>query len=186
MPVSSTSTLADTARGGDRAFQGEELMTEQQDQRARERGDARDDRRDDEAAAPVAAPAVARVREDDLEPHDGLRYVAKLFKALALLLIFMLIAELIIGFQQDGLAALGTLLVEATRLIVFAGFLWGAGDMAILLIESNHDLRAARILLGRLNGKMDRFTDGSTPTDLPPPARPPTAARPRNDRTRRS
>jgi len=27
------------------------------------------------------------------------------------------------------------------------------------MIESNHDLRAARILLGRLNGRMQRLTD---------------------------
>jgi hypothetical protein len=55
----------------------------------------------------------------------------------------MLIAEVVIGLQQDGLPALGMLLVEATRLIVFAGFLWAAGDLAVLLIESNHDLRAS-------------------------------------------
>jgi hypothetical protein len=131
-----------------------------------------DMRREDEQAA---APAIGRVREEDLEPHEGLRYIAKLFKALALLLIFMLIAELIIGFQQDGTAALGTLLVEATRLIVFAGFLWGVGDIAIMLIESNHDLRAARILLGRLNGKMDRLMpaeDGSVSTGPPAGASP--------------
>ncbi|CAN5634859.1 hypothetical protein BH23GEM9_BH23GEM9_06000 [soil metagenome] len=108
----------------------------------------------------TAAPPIARVRDDDLEPHEGLRYVAKLFKALALLLMFMLIAEIIIGLRQDGMAALGMLMVEATRLIVFAGFLWGAGDMAVLLIESNHDLRAARILLGRLNGRVERAFPG--------------------------
>jgi hypothetical protein len=108
--------------------------------------------------APAAAPPVAQVRDDDLEPHEGLRYIAKLFKALALLLIFMLIAEVVIGLQQDGLPALGTLLIEATRLIVFAGFLWAAGDLAVLLIESNHDLRASRILLGRLNGRVERLS----------------------------
>jgi hypothetical protein len=114
----------------------------------------------------TAAPPLARVRDDDLEPHEGLRYIAKLFKALALLLVFMLIAEVIIGLRQDGMAALGTIMVEATRLIVFAGFLWGVGDLAVLLIESNHDLRASRILLGRLNGRMERaFSD-----DTPPPA----------------
>jgi hypothetical protein len=32
--------------------------------------------------------------------------------------------------------------------------------MALMLIESNHDLRAARILLGRMNAKMERMTDG--------------------------
>jgi hypothetical protein len=125
-----------------------------------------DERRHVEEAA---APPVARVRDEDLEPHEGLRYIAKLFKVLALLLIFMLIAELIIGFQQDGMAAIGMLMVQATQLVVFACFLWAAGDMAVLLIESNHDLRASRILLGRLNGKMDRFPE------LPPadPARDP-------------
>jgi hypothetical protein len=105
----------------------------------------------------VVGPPVARVREDDLEPHEGLRYIAKLFKALAILLLFMFVAELVIGFRHDGGAALGTLLVEGTRTLVYAGFLWGAGDLAMMFIESNHDLRATRILLGRLNGKMDRF-----------------------------
>lgn len=117
----------------------------------------RDNRRGESDAA--VGPPSARVRDDDLEPHEGLRYIAKLFKALALLLIFMLIAEMIIGFQQDGTAALGMLLIEATRLIVFAGFLWAGGDLAVMLVESNHDLRAARILLGRLNGKLETLID---------------------------
>ena len=36
-----------------------------------------------------------------------------------------------------------------SRLIVLAGLLWGTGDLAILLIDIGHDVRAARILLGR-------------------------------------
>lgn len=128
---------------------------------------------------PAAAPPAARVRDDDLEPHEGLRYIAKLFKALALLLIFMLIAEVVLGLQQGGMPALGMLLVEATRLIVFAGFLWAAGDLAVLLIESNHDLRASRILLGRLNGRLERLLDGTgTPPVGPDPARPVPPAEP--------
>jgi hypothetical protein len=110
-----------------------------------------------ETAEAAEPPAVAQVRDDDLEPHAGLRYVARLFKVLALLLGFMLVAEVIIGFRQQGGAAVGTLLIEATRLVVFAGFLWGAGDMALMLIESNHDLRATRILVGRLNDRFDRL-----------------------------
>ncbi len=99
-------------------------------------------------------PPASRVREDDLEPHAGLRYVARLFKVLSLLLVLLMVAELIIGFSQQGGAAVGTLLIEATRLIVFAGFLWGVGDIALMLIESNHDLRATRILVGRINGRL--------------------------------
>ena len=105
----------------------------------------------------MEGPPIARVREEDLEPHAGLRYIARLFKVLALLLAVMLIAEVVIGLQQGGTAAIGTLLIEATRLIVYAGFLWGAGDLALMLIESNHDLRATRIIVGRLNSKLDRL-----------------------------
>ena len=34
-------------------------------------------------------------------------------------------------------------------MIVLAGALWGVGDLAILMIDVGHDVRAARILLGR-------------------------------------
>jgi hypothetical protein len=104
-------------------------------------------------------PPEATVRDEDLEPHEGLRYIARLFKVLAVLLLLMLVFEVVIGLVQRGGEAVATLVVEATRLIVFAGFLWGAGDIALMLIESNHDLRATRILLGRLNVKMKRLTD---------------------------
>ena len=105
-------------------------------------------------------PAVeAQVRDEDLEPHEGLRYIARLFKVLAVLLILMLVFEVIIGLVQQGTESIPTLVVEATRLIVFACFLWGAGDLALMLIESNHDARATRILMGRLNTKMQRLVD---------------------------
>jgi hypothetical protein len=93
----------------------------------------------------VDGPPGAQVREDDLEPHAGLRYVARLF------------GEVVVGLTQEGPESLATLLIEATRIVVFAGFLWGAGDLALMLIESNHDLRATRILLGRVNNKLQRM-----------------------------
>ncbi|HEY0673017.1 MAG TPA: hypothetical protein VGD27_12145 [Longimicrobiales bacterium] len=104
-------------------------------------------------------PPEARVREEDLEPHEGLRYVARLFKVLAILLGIMLLAEIVIGLTQQGSEAIVTLLVEATRTIVFAGLLWGVGDICLMLIESNHDLRATRILVGRLNRNLERIAD---------------------------
>lgn len=116
----------------------------------------RSERRHEERAGP---PPDAMVRGEDLEPHEGLRYIARLFKVLAVLLILMLVFEVFIGLAQQGGEAIPTLVVEATRLIVFAGFLWGAGDLALMLIESNHDLRAQRILMGRLNSKMQRLAD---------------------------
>ena len=118
-----------------------------------------DKRRNDNETSYDEGPPEARVREDDLEPHAGLRYVARLFKVLAILLGIMLIAEIVIGLTQQGSAAIGTLLVEATRTIVFGGLLWGIGDIALMLIESNHDLRATRILVGRMNQAMQKAAD---------------------------
>ncbi|HET7230894.1 MAG TPA: hypothetical protein VFJ16_12870 [Longimicrobium sp.] len=102
-------------------------------------------------------PPEMDVRDEDMEPHEGLRYIARLFKILAILLILLLIGEVILGLMNRGNEAIPTLMVEATRIVVFAGILWGAGDMALMLIESNHDLRATRILVGRLNGKVARL-----------------------------
>lgn len=95
-------------------------------------------------------PADARVRETDLEPFAALRYIARLFKVLAVLLLLLLVAEVALGLMESGTAALAGLLVDATRLLVFAGFLWAGGDLALMLIETNHDLRATRILVGRV------------------------------------
>lgn len=112
------------------------------------------DRRD---ARDAALPSAMDVREEDLEPHAGLRYIARLFKVLSLLLLLMLVGEVVIGLLQQGSVAVPTLLVEATRMLVFAGFLWAGGDLALMLIESNHDLRATRILVGRINARVQRL-----------------------------
>jgi hypothetical protein len=102
-------------------------------------------------------PPDARVRDEDLEPFAALRYIARLFKLLAILLLLLLVAEVVLGIMHAGTAALANLLVDATRLLVMAGFLWGIGDMAIMLIETNHDLRATRILVGRLNRQVEKM-----------------------------
>jgi hypothetical protein len=102
-------------------------------------------------------PDTTGVREEDLEPHAGLRYIARLFKVLSLLLIILLVAEIVMNLARQGTAAIPILMVEATRLIVSAALLWAGADIALMLIESNHDLRATRILVGRLNGKVQRM-----------------------------
>ncbi|MBA2245252.1 MAG: hypothetical protein H0W11_09870, partial [Gemmatimonadetes bacterium] len=106
------------------------------------------------------------------------------FKVLAILLLLLLIAEIVLGLVTQGREAVPTLLVEATRLIVFAGLLWGAGDMTLMLIESNHDLRATRILVGRLNGRVTNLSERLDAATAqfgggPPPAAPPSRDPPR-------
>ena len=92
---------------------------------------------------------IPGIRQSDLEPYVGLRYLSKLFKLMGVVLALLLIAEVVTGVMAQGGAAVPTLLGEASRLIVLAGLLWGVGDLAILLIDVGHDVRASRILLAR-------------------------------------
>jgi hypothetical protein len=106
-------------------------------------------------------PEIPDVRATDLEPYVGLRYLSKLFRLIAIILLLLLVAEIVTGLTTQGSAAIPTLLGEASRLIVLAGALWGVGDLAILMIDVGHDVRAARILLSRIvhsgnGGERDR------------------------------
>ncbi len=99
------------------------------------------------------------MRTQDLEPYVTLRYIARLFKVLAVLMVLMMIPEIIIGLATDPkgpLHALPTLIAEATQMLVLAGLMWAGGDISILLIDLGHDIRVARILLGRINAELHR------------------------------
>jgi hypothetical protein len=76
------------------------------------------------------------------------------------------VREVITGFVTEGTGALMTLIGEATKLLVIAGLMWGGGDITVLLIDAGHDLRVARILLGRINASMK-----NDPIEEPRPAR---------------
>jgi hypothetical protein len=78
------------------------------------------------------ADAVAHVRASDIEPYIGLRYLSKLFRFMAIILVLLLVAEVITGIMKQGRASIPTLLGEMSR-----------------LIDVGHDVRAARILLSR-------------------------------------
>jgi hypothetical protein len=113
--------------------------------------------------------AVEGVRAADLEPYITLRYIARLFKVLAVLIIVMLLGEVVTGIVIDGTAALVTLIGEGTRLLVMAGLLWAGGDLTLLLIDAGHDLRVARILLGRINTQLhaNNAASRSSSSDTP-------------------
>ncbi|MFI5230270.1 MAG: hypothetical protein ACHQWU_14445 [Gemmatimonadales bacterium] len=93
---------------------------------------------------------IREVRATDIEPYTGLRYLSKLFRFMAIIMVLLLVAEVVTGIYTQGSASLPTLLGESSRLIVLAGVLWGTGDLALLLVDVGHDVRAARILMARV------------------------------------
>lgn len=96
------------------------------------------------------------LRDADLEPKRGIRYVAWLFNTIAVLLLAVMVTELALAMTDPASAGAGMLLGESVRLLAFAGLLWGAADLALMLIQSHYDLRATRILLARQNALMER------------------------------
>jgi hypothetical protein len=116
---------------------------------------------------------LLQVRSSDLEPYTGLGYLSKLFRLIAVLLLVLLVVEVGAGVYSEGTGSLRTLLTEASRLLVVAGVLWGAGDLATLLIDIGHDVRASRILLGRQVGHADEVGVPRQAGRPEPPARDP-------------
>jgi hypothetical protein len=130
--------------------------------------EARHDERDRPPPFPPAAPEAApeggedrnarnpgAIRAEDTEPYLALQYVARLFKIAAMVVIVALVAEVIAGVALEGPGALFPLFTEVIRGIVLAAILWGAGDVTILMIDVGHDVRAARVLLGRLSARQE-------------------------------
>lgn len=156
-------------------------------------------------AAPNGAPSPTRdaagrrtgepqlpVRTADIEPYTGLRYLSKLFRLIAIMLVLMLVAEVVTGIARQGADSIPTLVSEVSRLVVLAGLLWGVGDMAVLLVDVGHDVRAVRILLGRQTAHLVHHAQEHVIVPTPAahaegamvPATPdvPPGAAPRNDR----
>src|SRR5258708_36479372 len=68
---------------------------------------------------------------------------------MGIVVVLVLVEEVATGLYTQGAVSIPTMLGEASRLIVLAGVLWGTGDLAHLLIDVGHDVRAGRVLLAR-------------------------------------
>ena len=123
-----------------------------------------DDKRRDSQDRPMMAGIV--VREDDIELMKGIRFIAYLFRGMAVLLVVLMVLQVLSGLSGAVPASPGVLFAEAVRLIIFAGLLWGVGDLAVLWIKSHYDIRASRILLARM-AYMMRETGEATGTITP-------------------
>ena len=107
------------------------------------------------------------VREEDIEPAKAIRAIAYLFRGMAVLLILLMLVQIASGVTGTVALSYGVLFAESVKLLIFAGLLWGTGDIAVLAIKSHYDLRATRILVARTEYLL-RMTHAANGT-LPPP-----------------
>jgi hypothetical protein len=104
------------------------------------------------------------IRAEDTEPYVGLQYIARLFKIVSFLVLIALGLEILLGVWSDGAQALLPLFAEIVQGGVLAAILWGAADVVLLLIDLGHDVRAARVLLGRISTRGEQaYTPGESP-----------------------
>lgn len=113
------------------------------------------------------------VREDDIEPVKGIRTVAVIFRGMAIILLILMVLQVIFALTATLPLSVGVVTADAVRLIIFAGLLWGVGDLAVLFVKSHYDLRATRILMARVeymmrqkgeaDGRIPPEKDGSHP-----------------------
>jgi len=96
---------------------------------------------------------IGAIRTDDTEPYIALQYVARLFKIVAMVVIVALTAEIVMGVVYEGTGALLPLIAEVVKGGVLAAILWGVSDLTLLFIDVGHDVRAARVLLGRISAR---------------------------------
>lgn len=81
---------------------------------------------------------------------QGIRTVAIVFRGMAIILVLLMILQVFFAMTSTVPLSVGVVTADAVRLIIFAGLLWGAGDLAVLFVKSHYDLRATRILMARV------------------------------------
>ena len=106
------------------------------------------------------------VRQDDIEPVKGIRAIAVLFRGMAILLLSLMVLQVALGLTSTLLISYGIMIADAVRLVIFAGLLWGFGDLAVLWVKSHHDLRATKILMARTANIVQQIGEASG--HLPP------------------
>lgn len=122
-------------------------------------------------ADPRSRTDAAAIRADDIEPYVTLQYLARMLKLLAVLVVVGIIVEAVVGFSTEGMGALVSVTGQGVWSLMIAGALWGTAGLTGLAIDIGHDIRADRILLGRLAARVvvKRSAAGPVPEPAPDP-----------------
>src|SRR5688572_27312350 len=74
-------------------------------------------------------------RGDDVESTKAIHSVAILFRVMAGLLVLLTGLQVVNGLATSLEISYGVLAAQALRLVIFAGLLWGAADLADLFVK---------------------------------------------------
>ena len=126
---------------------------------------------DETGHRPGKRPVLAgvHVREEDLEPQQGLHIASRVFRVASVLILLLALGQFAAWWMDrpPENVGLGLLVGDTVRLIVFSALLWAAGDLATIVIKTHYDMRAARILLARQTYMMREM--GTTRGELSDP-----------------
>ncbi len=106
--------------------------------------------------------AAGGIRAEDTEPYLALQYIGRLLKVLAVVVLAALVTELVAGLATQGRQALVPMTAQGVQFLMMAAGLWGAADLTRVLIDVGHDIRAERILLGRMAARGATAAEGET------------------------
>ena len=102
-------------------------------------------------------------RDEDIESTKAIHSVAIVFRVMSGMLLVLMVLQIFNGLTSTLEISYGVLAAEVIRLVIYAGLLWGAGDLADLFVHSHCDLRAMRVLLGRIAYVVGQTPAGSKP-----------------------
>lgn len=111
--------------------------------------------------------AGVEVRTEDVEEKRGLHVAGIVFRIATVVILGLAIYQAYDWLRDPPPGGAGTsvLIADTVRLIVVAFLLYGAADLADLMVKNHYELRASRILLARQTYLMRQL--GVSRGDLP-------------------
>lgn len=129
------------------------------------RGSSRTERREGEPSLL----AGVEVRPEDVEHHPIISIAAWTFRIATVVLLLLAVYQVVDWLRDPppGNTGMSVLIADTVRLVVWAFLLFGATDLAGLMVKNHYELRATRILVARQTYLMRQMgvAEGTLPAD---------------------
>jgi hypothetical protein len=95
--------------------------------------------------------AGVEVRTEDVDEKRGIHIAGMIFRIAAVVIVLLAIYQAYdwLSDPPPGGAGMSVLISESVRMLVFAIVLYGAAELADLMVKNHYEHRASRILLAR-------------------------------------